>query len=139
LPVLYCVSVASDAENPAAAYRSPTRPHGATLQTRKETIMTSIGTFTRQDDGFSGTLRTLAFSVNLKIVPIAKGKDNGPDYRILAGATEIGAAWKRQSAANKPYLSVRLDDPSFASPVNARLVDREDGTAVLYWNRRNDD
>ena len=101
--------------------------------------MTSIGTFTRQDDGFNGTLRTLAFSVNLKIVPIAKGKDNGPDYRILAGAAEIGAAWKRQSAANKPYVSVRLDDPSFAAPVNARLVDGEDGTAVLYWNRRSDE
>ena len=101
--------------------------------------MTSIGTFTRQDDGFSGTLRTLAFSVNLKIVPIAKGKENGRDYRVLAGATEIGAAWKRQSAANKPYLSVRLDDPSFAAPVNARLVDGEDGTAILYWTRRSDD
>lgn len=101
--------------------------------------MTSIGTFTRQDDGFNGTLRTLAFSVNLKIVPIAKGKENGPDYRVFAGATEIGAAWKRQSAANKPYLSVRLDDPSFAAPVNARLVDGEDGTAVLYWTRRSDD
>jgi uncharacterized protein (DUF736 family) len=101
--------------------------------------MTSIGTFTRQDDGFNGTLRTLAFSVNLKIVPIAKGKENGPDYRVLAGATEIGAAWKRQSAANKTYLSMRLDDPSFAAPVNARLVDAEDGTAILYWNRRSDD
>ena len=101
--------------------------------------MTSIGTFTRQDDGFNGTLRTLAFSVNLKIVPIVKGKENGPDYRVFANATEIGAAWKRHSAANKPYLSVRLDDPSFAAPVDARLVDGEDGTAILYWNRRSDD
>ena len=101
--------------------------------------MKSIGTFTRQDDGFNGTLRTLAFSVNLKIVPIARSKENGPDYSVLANATEIGAAWKRQSAANKPYLSVRLDDPSFAAPVNARLVDAEDGIAVLYWSRRSDD
>ena len=100
--------------------------------------MTSIGTFTKQDDGFNGTLRTLAFSVEVKIVPIVKDKDNGPDYRVLAGATEIGAAWKRQSAANKPYLSVKLDDPSFSAPVNARLIDAEDGTANLYWSRRCD-
>ena len=101
--------------------------------------MTSIGTFTRQDDGFSGTLRTLAFSVNVRIVPIPKSTENAPDYRVLAGPTEIGAAWKRQSAANKQYLSVKLDDPSFSAPINARLVDTEDGSATLYWSRRSDD
>ena len=49
---------------------------------------------------------------------------------------EIGAGWKRQSAANKTYISVKLDDPSFAAPVNARLVDADNGTALLYWSRR---
>jgi len=49
---------------------------------------------------------------------------------------EIGAGWKRQSAANKPYISVKLDDPSFAAPLNARLVDADNGTAQLYWSRR---
>jgi uncharacterized protein (DUF736 family) len=36
------------------------------------------------------------------------------------------------------YLSVKLDDPSFASPVNARLVDADHGAALLYWTRRGD-
>ena len=76
--------------------------------------MSTIGTFSKQEDGFNGTLHTLAFNVKVKIVPITKNKDKGPDYRVLAGAMEIGAAWKRQSKANKPYLSVKLDDPSFA-------------------------
>ena len=101
--------------------------------------MTSIGIFTKQDDGFNGTLRTLAFSVNLKIVPIPKSRDSGPDYRVLAGAVEIGAAWKRQSATSKQYLSVKLDDPSFSAPVNARLIDTQDGSAQLYWSRRSDE
>jgi uncharacterized protein (DUF736 family) len=100
--------------------------------------MATIGTFTKQDDGFNGTLRTLAFSVKVKIIPIDKA-GNGPDYRVFAGAVEIGAAWKRQSKAEKDYLSVRLDDPSFAAPVNARLVDAGDGTASLYWSRRDRD
>ena len=100
--------------------------------------MSNIGTFTKQEDGFNGTLRTLAFSVKVKIVPIVKDNDKGPDYHVLAGAMEIGVAWQRQSKANKAYLSVRLDDPSFAAPVNARLVDAEDGSAVLYWTRRSD-
>ncbi len=101
--------------------------------------MSTIGTFSKQEDGFNGTLHTLAFNVKVKIVPITKNKDQGPDYRVLAGAMEIGAAWKRQSKANKPYLSVKLDDPSFAAPVNARLVDSEDGNVNLYWSRRSDE
>ena len=114
---------------------------GATLQTRKENIMATIGTFTKQEDGFNGTLRTLALNVKLKIVPIAKdsNKEKSPDYRVLAGAMEIGAAWKRQTAAKRDYLSVKLDDPSFPTPVNARLIDAEDGSANLYWTRRSED
>jgi len=101
--------------------------------------MSNIGSFTKQEDGFAGTLRTLAFNAKVKIVPIAKDNDKAPDYRVFAGVTEIGAAWKRQSKANKAYLSVRLDDPSLAAPVNARLVDGEDGSATLFWSRRSEE
>ena len=98
--------------------------------------MSIIGTFTKQEDGFNGTLKTLAFNVKVKIVPITEDNGKGPDYRVLAGAMEIGAAWKRLSKANRDYLSVKLDDPSFPAPVNARLIDTEDGSANLYWTRR---
>ena len=101
--------------------------------------MSTIGTFTKQEDGFNGTLRTLSLNVKCKIVPIAKDNGNGPDYRVLAGAMEIGAAWKRQSKANNDYLSVKIDDPVFPAPVNARLVNAEDGSSVLYWTRRGDE
>ena len=101
--------------------------------------MATIGTFTKQEDGFNGTLRTLAFNVKVKIVAIPKDNDKAPDFRVLAGAQEIGAAWKRQSKAKREYLSVRLDDPSFPTPVNARLIDGEDGNASLYWTRRSED
>ena len=40
--------------------------------------MSTIGTFTKQEDGFNGTLHTLAFNVKVKIVPITKDKDQGP-------------------------------------------------------------
>ncbi len=101
--------------------------------------MSTIGSFIQHDNGFNGTLHTLAFNVKVKIVPVPKDSDNAPDYRVLAGTTEIGAAWKRQSAGNKAYLSVKLDDPSFAAPIHARLVDSESGGALLYWTRRNGD
>jgi len=101
--------------------------------------MSTIGSFTKHDQGYVGSLQTLAFNVKVKIVPAPKDNDKAPDYLVFAGAMEIGAAWKRQSAANKAYLSLKLDDPSFAAPVNARLVDSENGGATLYWNRRGDD
>ena len=98
--------------------------------------MSIIGTFTKNGDGYNGTLQTLSFNVKVKIAAIPKENDSAPDYRVTAGAMEIGAGWKRQSAANKPYISVKLDDPSFAAPVNARLVEADNGTAQLYWSRR---
>jgi uncharacterized protein (DUF736 family) len=52
---------------------------------------------------------------------------------------EIGAGWKKQSVAKREYVSVKLDDPAFPAPVNARLVDDEDGNTSLYWTRPSDD
>lgn len=101
--------------------------------------MSTIGTFTKQEDGFNGTLRTLSLNVKCRIVPIAKEAEKGPDYRVVAGTMEIGAAWKRQSKANNDYLSVKIDDPSFPAPVNARLINDAEGSAVLYWTRRGDE
>ena len=101
--------------------------------------MSNIGSFTRQDNDFYGTLRTLSLNVKCKIVPIAKDGGNGPDYRVLAGTTEIGAAWQRQSKANRDYLSVRIDDPLLPAPLDARLIDSEDGSMSLYWSRRSDE
>ena len=54
-----------------------------------------------------------------------------------AGAMEIGAAWKRQTATQREYLSVKLDDPSLPAPVNARLIAADDDNMNLYWSRRN--
>jgi uncharacterized protein (DUF736 family) len=101
--------------------------------------MSTIGTFTKQEDGYNGTLKTLSLNVKCKIVAIPKATGKGPDYRVIAGAVEIGAAWKRQSKANRDYLSVRIDDPLFPAPVQARLIDGEDGNVNLYWTRRGDE
>lgn len=101
--------------------------------------MSTIGTFAKNGDGYNGTIQTLTFNVKVKLTPVPKETESAPDYRLDAGPIEIGAAWKRQTTGNKPYISVKLDDPSFASPVNARLVDNDNGTAVLYWTRRSTD
>lgn len=101
--------------------------------------MATIGTFTKQDDTFTGTLRTLALSVKARIVrDEAKGKENAPDYRIFSGSVELGAAWKRTSKeGGREFLSVKLDDPSFPAPIYATLTASEGdaNTFALIWSR----
>jgi uncharacterized protein (DUF736 family) len=114
---------------------------GANLEPpRKDFIMAHIGTFTAQGNSFAGTVRTLTLNVKVKFVPNDKESDNAPDYRIQAGGSyEIGAAWKKVSKADRPYLSVTLDDPSFPATIYARLVEGEDGAHNLIWSRSKGD
>ena len=104
--------------------------------------MATIGTFTKTSDGsgFIGMVKTLSLNVKAKIAPADKDSDKAPDYRIFAGTTEFGAAWKKTSNAGREYLSVKLDDPSFPAPIYASLVVVE-GTQdfTLIWSRRNTD
>ena len=103
--------------------------------------MPIIGTFTRaKDGGWEGTIRTLSMTAKARFVP----NDNReaasePDYRILCGASELGAAWarRRSSGDHREYLSVQLDDPSIPNPISAALFINEDSQAAnLVWNRR---
>lgn len=97
--------------------------------------MAQIGTFTRgENQTFVGTIQTLALSVKAVIRPAQKDHDKAPDYRVHAGAVEIGAAWKKTSRDDRDYLSVKLDDPSLPAPIYATLVDG-DGELGLIWSR----
>ena len=100
--------------------------------------MATIGSFTTNDDGYVGTIRTLTINIKTRIVANDNKKsDSAPDFRIYAGQAELGAAWKAQSKGDNPrdYLSVLLDDPSFPEPIRAALFE-ENGAAYLVWNRR---
>lgn len=99
--------------------------------------MATIGTFTRTDNGLTGSVKTLTLNVkSVKFVPAEGDTENGPDYRVLASNVEFGAAWKKQSDKGNAYLSVKLDDPSFAAPIYASLVEAEGEELSLIWSRR---
>jgi len=97
--------------------------------------MTTIGTFANDGDSYTGTINTLALKAKAAIKPNSKTAEHAPDYRIFASGAEIGAAWSRVSEAGKPYLSIKLDDPSFATAIFCRLIGREDGSHLLVWSR----
>jgi uncharacterized protein (DUF736 family) len=100
--------------------------------------MANIGTFTTTGDGYKGEIVTM--SVQQKNVRIVReteaANENAPSHRVFVGRAEIGAGWSKQSREGRDYLSVKLDDPSFAGPIYANLFDDEDGkTFNLIWTR----
>jgi uncharacterized protein (DUF736 family) len=97
--------------------------------------MAIIGAFTKNENGFTGAVKTLCLDVKARFVPTPKDNDNGPDFRLLVGNIEFGAGWKKTSQ-KRNFVSVRLDDPSFSAPIYANLVEAEDSTYILIWSRR---
>ena len=99
--------------------------------------MAIIGRFTKSDDGYVGTIRTLSINAKARFAPAAGGQDKAPDFRVFAGEGEIelGAAWiKKARETGRAYLSVKLDDPSFPQPIHASLVEAEGGFRLI-WSR----
>ena len=103
--------------------------------------MAIIGTFTRNETGFSGIIRALTFTASVTIEPVAsKRGEKSPDYRVYcqsSGPGEIGAAWKRSSDGQE-FLSVRIDDPTFPEPVDCRLMKTgaEHGHSLIWERKR---
>ena len=100
--------------------------------------MTTIGNFSRDGDGFSGTISTLALRADVRIVPNDKRNDKAPDYRILVSGLECGAGWRAADEASGALINVKLDDPTWPAPLNARLMRGEGGAFPLTWIRRSD-
>ena len=68
--------------------------------------MATIGTFTAADNGYGGSVKTLTLNFRAKFVPTEKDNDKAPDYRIIAGAIECGAAWKKNRAGQRSRISL---------------------------------
>ena len=100
--------------------------------------MASIGSFKKVGNEFQGQIATLTMQTkNVRIAPEAN-RANGaaPSHRVFVGKAEIGAAWTKRSNEGRDYLSVKLDDPSFALPIYANLFDAEgDAGYSLIWSR----
>lgn len=96
--------------------------------------MAIIGTFTRDEHGFNGTIKTLTLNVKAQIKKVEVSSEKAPDYRVTAGSVELGAGWTKTSKEGREYISLKLDDPSFPAPVFTNLVE-QDGGFALIWTR----
>lgn len=103
--------------------------------------MATIGTFISTENGFTGSIRTLALNVKARIARVDNPSDKGPQFRVNDGSVELGAAWqKRSEQTDRDYVSVKLDDPSFPAPIYATLaeIEGEDGLH-LNWSHSSRD
>ncbi len=102
--------------------------------------MAVIGKVTpTRDGGWQGTIRTLCIDTKVRLVPNDNQEgENAPAFRIFAGHSELGAAWKHRTIGESPkeYLSLRLDDPSLPEPLAAAMFESTDGKeARIIWSR----
>ncbi|MGO8205193.1 DUF736 family protein, partial [Rhizobium ruizarguesonis] len=59
--------------------------------------MATIVIFTASENGFTGSIRTLALNVKARIARVENPSDKGPHFRIYAGNVELGAACQKRS------------------------------------------
>ena len=100
--------------------------------------MATIGVFKKAGSELVGEITTLNVQTkNIRIVPQEnRPNDTAPTHRVFSGKAEIGAAWSKRSSDNRVYLSIKLDDPSFVSPVYANLFANENSEDFsLIWSR----
>lgn len=112
--------------------------------------MSEVGYLKPEMDGgeevLIGQIRTLELAVDLSLRPTGEGlRSRRPSHLIFAKSaqgrlTQIGSAWtKEMNAADRTgekFLSLTLDDPSFARPLNvAAFKDAETGNYTITWRR----
>ena len=100
--------------------------------------MATIGSFKKVGNDFQGEIVTLSLQAKgVRIVAEAnRSNENAPSHRIYVGRAEIGAAWSKRSEEGRDYLSLKLDDPSFNTPIYANLFDDEGGEGYTrLWSR----
>lgn len=103
--------------------------------------MPSIGRVTKQPDGtFRGYLATLSIRKNIEFRMNDKTKDHQPDYLVIAGDVEVGAAWnKKGQASGNDYVSVSLAAPEFGDRTIFANLGRaagseDDNEFAIIWN-----
>ena len=102
--------------------------------------MATIGNFTVNDNGFVGTVKTLALgTVKAKIVPAERTSDKAPDFRIFAGISSSAPPGRRG-----PTRTATISRSSWTTRASPRRstrrceVEGEDGYQLI-WSRPNRD
>jgi len=98
--------------------------------------MAKIGSFKKVAGEYKGQIVTLGVQAKgVRIASDEQATGNAPTHRVFIADAEVGAAWSKRTSEDRPYLSVKLDDPSFTGPIFAQLFEGDGGEFDLVWNR----
>ena len=101
--------------------------------------MATIGKLIKQADGsFKGEIATLRINSKLTMRPVEEMTERGPSFRVFAGFGECGAAFPQSAQrTGQDYLSIKLDDPTFAAPIYIAAFTNKDNADNydLTWSR----
>lgn len=103
--------------------------------------MPAIGYVQRLENGsFKGVLKTLAVRAEIEIIPNRSKTGEQPDYRVLAGGSELGGGWIRTGeVSGREYIRIAMAAPElgartiYANLGRAAGQDDEDNYALI-WN-----
>tara|TARA_R110000868_G_scaffold124226_3_gene328573 strand:- start:5410 stop:5913 length:504 start_codon:yes stop_codon:yes gene_type:complete len=122
-------------------------------QQKKANHMTQIGSLTPSQDGpetiLIGSVKTLSLHLDIVLRPTGEAANsNRPSHRIYAKSgggqyAEIGSAWTKEMTSpdkfGQTFLSITLDDPSFAHPLNVSAFKQSNSADyAITWRRRQD-
>jgi len=62
----------------------------------------AVGTFTSTENGFTGSIRTLALNVKACIARVENPSDKGPQFRVYAGSVELARPGRRPPSKAAP-------------------------------------
>lgn len=101
-----------------------------------------IGSFMKTSDGYEGRIQSLTLDAPVSLIPAQNSDaENAPQWRLLHGdaelGIEIGAGWNRIGERAGAYIAVQFDDPHFAEPIRANLiqVSAHHPEHILFWTR----
>jgi len=97
---------------------------------------------TKQADGtYKGQLATLSIRANIQFVKNNKKQtESQPDFIVMAGDIEIGAAWWRTAiSSGNEYLSISIAAPEFGNRTLYANLGRAAGSDdenefAIIWN-----
>ena len=96
--------------------------------------MARIGIFSKIGDDYNGVVQTIILSLSVEIKMLTSSAT--ADYIVLNGLLEIGRGWRRSDRNENSYISLKIDDLAFTSPIYATLVKNElSGEYDLEWSR----
>jgi uncharacterized protein (DUF736 family) len=98
--------------------------------------MATIANLTKKEGGFTGTLVLPSLNgMKITFEPVKNPTDKGPDYRVIIGGFEAGAAWTKTSKQGNAYISVKLSEPTFHGGTIYPVVVKSDKLGYrLDWN-----